>query len=241
MMDNWEKTLAEIGVSGPEEKNEFGNPDEGMEEAGMVLSSGFGNLYKYELSDWREKTKTWIPKATKYAIPVVGKKGDFKVFKGDTPEAALKNYQNGVAKGGDTETTFTDISQADKYLKESHGTLGTEIWHVTKLIDLGPVNPSAPPAQVSTPTIEKAPQTDIIQSAQQATEQGKTQQQVMALEKEFSFTEWAKTGKNAIYIIAGVGVVVVIAGVAIVLARSSPAGRVGEAAGGLLRGLRRRD
>ena len=233
-MGDWDKTLAEIGISGPEEQNEFGDQDQGMEEAGMVLSSGFGNLYKAELS-YKNKVM-----ATKYAIPVVGKKGDYKVHKGDTPEAVIKLYQNGVAKGGDAETTFTDIKQADKYLEEGHGVLKQERWHVTKLWDLGPVSTSAPPAQVTSATITVAPASDVILTAQQAVEQGKTEQQVMAAEKAFSLTEFVKTGKNAIYIIAGVGVVIVIAGVAILVARQSPGGQAGEAAGGFIRGLKKK-
>jgi len=231
MMNDWDKTLAEIGISGPEEDNEFNSQDIGMEEAGMVLSSGFGNLYKAELS-YKGKVM-----ATKYAIPVVGRKGDYKVWKGDTPEAVIKLFENGVAKGGDAETTFTDIKQADKYLEEGHGSFKQERWHVTKLWDLGPVSKGAPPAQVSSSTITQTPQAATITAAQQAIQQGQTEQQVMAAEKAFSITEFVKTGKNAIYIVAGVGVVIVIAGIAIFVASKSPAGQAGSAAGGVAGGL----
>jgi hypothetical protein len=231
MMNDWDKTLAEIGISGPEEDNEFGSQDKEMEEAGMVLSSGFGNLYKYELS-FKNKVME-----TKYAIPVIGKDRKTKVWTGDTPESVIKQFEYGVAKGGDAETTFTDIKQADKYLEVGHGSFKQERWHVTKLWDLGPVSKSAPPAQVSTSTITQAPAPATITAAQQAVEQGQTEQQEMAMEKAFSFTEFVKTGKNTIYIIAGVGVVIVIAGIAIFIASKSPAGQAGSAAGGAAGGL----
>jgi len=230
MMNNWDKTLAEIGISGPEEENEFSSTDKGMEQAGMVLSSGFGNLYKAELS-YKNKLM-----ATRYAIPVINKKGNYKVLQGDTPEAAIKKYENAVAKEGDAETTFTDIKQADKYLEEGHGSFKQERWHVTKLTDLGPISKEAPPAQVST-NIPQTLSPALIDAASQAVEQGKTEQQEMALEKAFSFTEFVKTGKNTVYIIAGVGVVIVIAGIAIFIASKSPAGQAGSAAGGVAGGL----
>jgi len=231
MMGDWDKTLAEIGISGPEEDNEFGSQEQGMEEAGMVLSSGFGNLYKYELS-YNKKVM-----ATKYAIPVIDKNRKTKAWTGDTPESVIKQFEYGVGKAGDTETTFTDIKQADKYLEVGHGAFKQERWHVTKLWDLGPISKGAPPAQVSTSTITQAPSPATITAAQQAVEQGQTEQQEMALEKAFSLTEFIKTGKNTIYIIAGVGVVIVIAGIAIFIASKSPAGQAGSAAGGVAGGL----
>lgn len=241
MMRDWQATLDEMQISGPKEDDaaEFADRSDygaltGDDEGSMMLATGFGNLYKYELS-----YKNTL-KATKYAIPVVGKKGDYKAWRGPTPETVISQYNSGVAKGGDTETTFTDITQADKYLKEAHGMLNSEIWHVTKLTDLGPVSKSAPPAQVTSPTITQAPPSDVVAKAQQAVEQGQTEQQIMAAEKAFSVTEFVKTGKNAIYIIAGVGAVVVIGGIIFFFARQSPAGQAGRAAGGIVKGIKRR-
>jgi len=241
MMRDWQSTLDQMQISGPKEEEaaDFADNSEygaltGDDEGTMMLASGFGNLYKYELS-YKNNLK-----ATKYAIPVVGKKGDYKVWRGPTPETVISQYNSGVAKGGDAESTFQDIKQADKYLKEAHGMLNSEIWHVTKLTDLGPVSKSAPPAQVTSPTITKAAPSDIVSSAQQAVERGQTEQQIMAAEKAFSITEFVKTGKNAVYIIAGVGAVVVIGGIIFFFARQSPAGQAGQAAGGLLRGMKRR-
>lgn len=241
MIRDWQSTLDEMGISGPKEddaadfadKSEYGALT-GDDVGTMMLTSGFGNLYKYELS-YKNKVR-----ATKYAIPVIDKNRKTKAWTGDTAESVIRQFEYGVEKAADTETTFTDMKQADKYLEEGHGSFKQERWHVTKLIDLGPVSKSAPPAQVTSPTIQQAPAPDLIQAAQEASEAGKTEQQIMAAAKAFSITEMLKTGKNAIYIIAGVGVVVVIAGVAIFLATRSPAGEAGRAAGGLLGGLRKK-
>jgi hypothetical protein len=235
MMGDWNRTLGEMGISGPEEENEFNSQDKGMDEAGMILSSGFGNLYIAEMS-YKGKVRR-----TKYAIPVIDKNRKTKAWEGDTPEQVIRQFEYGVEKAGDTETTFTSMKEADKYLEEGHGSLKQERWHVSKLTDLGPIIKGAPPAQVSSPDIQKQEGSSIITAAQQASAAGETEQQTAALEKAFSITEFVKTGKNTIYIIAGVGVVVVIAGIGIFLATKSPAGQAGEATGGLLRGMRRRD
>jgi hypothetical protein len=246
MMGDWNREMSKMGLTGPEvekeaeEQNEFGEMDQGMDEAGIVLSSGFGNLYQYQLS------YKGTVKATKYAIPVIGKKGDFKVQRGETPEDAVRDYQNGVAKGGDAETTFTDMASADKYLKEGHGTLNSQIWHVSKLVDLGPVSTTAPPVQqqitdtksgsATAPTIDTK---TAAETAVQAVAQGQTAQQEAALKKAFQPTEILKGLGNMLYVIVGVGVVIVIGGVAYLFLRKSPAGQVGEAAGGLMRGMRK--
>lgn len=242
MMRDWQSTLDAMGISGPKEEDpaEFSDASDygaltGDDEGSVMLASGFGNLYRYTLV-YKDKVR-----ATKYAIPVIDKNRKTKAWRGDTPEQVIRQFEYGVGKAGDTETTFTSIKEADKYLEEGHGSFKQERWHVKDLIDLGPVSKSKPPAQVSSPEIKKEEGSEIIQASQQAVEQGQTEQQIMAAEKAFSITEFVKTGKNAIYIIAGVGVVVVIAGIGIFLATKSPAGQAGEAAGGLLKGLRRRE
>ena len=246
MMGDWNREMSKMGLTGPdaeqepEEQNEFGPMDAGMDEAGIVLSSGFGNLYQYQLA-YKGQVK-----ATKYAIPVIGKKGDFKVQKGETPEDAVRDYQNGVAKGGDAETTFTDMASADKYLKEGHGALNSQVWHVSKLVDLGPVSKGAPPVQqtitdtkagtATAPTIDTK---TAAATAAQAVAQGVSTQQEMAVAKAFSPTEVLKGLGNMLYVIVGVGVVIVIGGVAYFFLKKSPAGQAGEAAGGLMRGMRK--
>lgn len=242
MLRDWQSTLDAIGISGPKEDDaaDFADSSDygamtGDEEGTMMLASGFGNLYRYTLV-YKDKVR-----ATKYAIPVVDKNRKTKAWKGDTPEQVIRQFEYGVAKAGDTETTFTSIKEADKYLEEGHGSFKQERWHVKDLFDLGPVSKSAPPAQVSSPEIKKEEGAEIIKASQAAVQAGETEQQIMAAEKAFSITEFVKTGKNAVYIIAGVGAVVVIGGLIFFFATRSPAGQAGEAAGGLFRGLRRRD
>lgn len=220
-MVEWEDIDNEFGVRGILD-NELGadgltGPD--IEEYGDMMVedfSGFGNLYKYELT---HKNKLM---ATKYAIPVVGKKGDFKAWKGDSIENVIKQYENGIAKGGDAETTFQDITQADKHLKEKHGFLGTEIWHVTKLVDMGPVSKTAPPAQTTDKSIQKSAAPKQIESAQKAIDTGKTEQQIMAVEQAISPTEM---GKTVLYITVGLLVIGVVGGVAYVAYKLSPGGQ----------------
>lgn len=248
MIGSWQTTLDELGITGPKDgeeeeqgEMEFGDgSDYGAltndDIGSMILASGFGNLYKYEVS-YKGKVK-----ATKYAIPVIDKNRKIKAWRGDTPEKVIRDFEYGVEKAGDTETTFTDLKQADKYLEEGHGSFKQQRWHVTKLWDLGPVSKRAPPAQVSSPEIQKVTGgEDIVAAAQKAATAGETAKEIAAMEKALSPTEWLKTGKNAVYIIAGVGAVVVVGGIIIFLARRSPAGQAGEAAGGLISGLRRRD
>lgn len=220
MPDDWNDLLGYVGIRPVEEDNLFGDLDEyGLltPEAGlgydeddygqMIVGGGFGNLYRYELS-YKKKVR-----ATKYAIPVIDKKRKMKAWRGDTPEQVIRQFEYGVAKAGDTETTFTSVKQADKYLEEGHGSFKQERWHVSKLTDLGPVSATAAPAQVSASDIQKEKGTEVVKAAQKASEAGKTEKEIMAMEKSFSPSEITKTGKNTIYIVAGVGAAVVIGAV----------------------------
>lgn len=244
MANDWQNYVGYIGGVRGTMDNDLGidgiiGPDSEYGYMTVEDFSGFGNLYKYDLSHKSEKTKQWGLKATKYAIPVIGKKGDFKVWKGDTIEAVIKQYENGVAKGGDAETTFTSQDQADKYLKEKHGFLGTEIWHVTKLTDLGPVSKTAPPAQVTSPTITQAPAPTMIEAGQQAIEAGKTEQQVMAVEKALSPTTIGKNLTTAMWVGVGLVIVAIVGGVIYFGVKATPAGQAGSLMEGISRKLKR--
>lgn len=198
--------LDEYGLLPPEAESDYGQ---------MMVGDGFGNLYYYELHDKKNRVR-----AKKYAIPVTGgKKGDFKFFVGETAEQAMTKYNKG-RESGDVETT-SDIVKADSKLKEKHGTLGTDIWHVKVWKDLGPIETAAPSSGPSKETVKKA---------KAAVESAESEKELLAVEKAVSPTEILKTGKNAIYIAAGVGVVVVVAGVAyIIFSRGTPTGRLAGA------------
>lgn len=221
MPDDWNSIMGDIGFEAIGDENLFGDLDEygllppeaDINYGQMMVGGGFGNLYYYELHNKKGQLK-----AKKYAVPVVGgKKGDFKFFVGETAEQAIAKYAKG-REYGDVETT-SDITKADGKLKEKHGTLGTDIWHVKVWKDLGPIEVTAAPS--------KGPGKKTIEEASAAVESASTEKELLAVEKAASASEILKTGKNTVYIIAGVGAAVVIGTVIIIFARhGTPTGRV---------------
>lgn len=213
MADEWNELLGDVGFEAIGEDDLFGDLDEygllppeaDMGYGQMMVGDGFGNLYYYELHDKKGRVR-----AKKYAVPVTGgKKGDFKFFVGETAEQAIAKFVKGQASG-DIETT-SDIVKADTKLKEKHGTLGTDIWHVKVWKDLGPIDVAAPPS--------KGPSKQTAAEAKKAIEAAESEKELIAVEKAFSPSEILATGKNTIYIIAGVGVVVVVGALAYVFYR----------------------
>jgi len=215
MPDDWNDTLLNIGFAEVDEDDIFGDLDEygllppeadgGDERGQMMVGGGFGNLYYYELHDKKKRVR-----AKKYAIPVTGgKRGDFKFFVGETAEQAMVKYRKGRASG-DVETV-SDIVKADTKLKEAHGTMNTDIWHVKVWKSLGPVEAKAPPSQ--------RPSATTVAEAAAALEAAEEEKELLAIEKAFSPSEILKEGKNVVYIVVGIGVVAVIGTVAFLVYR----------------------